>query len=177
MNRVLILAGLALLVPAGLALSQVVPTVGLPTPIACAFNSTPTTLQSGQAGWVQCDSSGKVQVSAATAPPTAIANGASTAVASNRVMKASSGSLLTLTVSTTTVSGWLMLFNATTLPVNGVVTPAYCIPVKSDGTSGGAALQWSTPLSFTTGIVAGFSSTGCFTLTASATAAFFGQVL
>lgn len=177
MNRILALAGLALLVPAGLALSQVVPTVGLPTPIACAFNTTPTTLQSGQAGWIQCDNTGKMQVAATSAPATAIANGSSTAVASNRVMKATAGSLLSLTVSTTTVSGWLMLFNATALPANGVVTPAYCIPVKSDGTSGGAAFQWSTPLSFTTGIVAGFSSTGCFTLTASATAAFFGQVL
>lgn len=59
-------AALACGVWAGLSMSQVVPSPGPPTGIACAYNTSPTTLTDKQAGWVQCDSSGKVIVSGLT---------------------------------------------------------------------------------------------------------------
>lgn len=40
--------------------SQVVPQPGPPTPIACAYNSSPVTLTNGQAGWVQCNATGSL---------------------------------------------------------------------------------------------------------------------
>lgn len=40
--------------------AQVVPQPGPPQAIACAYNTSPPTLTSGQAGWVQCDSAGKI---------------------------------------------------------------------------------------------------------------------
>lgn len=49
---------------AGIAVAQVVPQPGPPTPIACAFNSAPVTLTNGQAGWIQCGSNGAVLVTA-----------------------------------------------------------------------------------------------------------------
>jgi len=42
------------------AVAQVVPSPGPPNGIACAFNTSPPTLTTGQAGWAQCDSSGRL---------------------------------------------------------------------------------------------------------------------
>lgn len=105
-----------------------------------------------------------------------MANVVSTAAESNHVLKGSAGNLYTLTTTIGATSGYLMLFDATSLPANGAVTPKYCLPVTSNATNGGATLAWPYPLVFATGITAGFSITGCFTLTASATANFFGQI-
>lgn len=62
MNRAWILgAGVAALVAGVYALNaQVVPQPGPPVAIACAFNTVPPTLTTGQAGWVQCDNAGKL---------------------------------------------------------------------------------------------------------------------
>lgn len=103
----------------------------------------------------------------------AVTAAASTAVGSNLVVKGSAGNLYQVTASIGATSGYLMLFNATTLPANGAVTPAYCVPVSSNGTNGYVAVNFDPPKPFATGITAGFSTSGCFTLTASATAAFF----
>lgn len=46
------------------AQAQVVPAPGPPTGIACAYNTSPVTLSSGQAGWVQCTSAGKLSTDA-----------------------------------------------------------------------------------------------------------------
>lgn len=48
------------LIPLG---AQVVPQPGPPAPIACAYNSSPATLTSGQAGWVQCTDAGALVTS------------------------------------------------------------------------------------------------------------------
>lgn len=104
----------------------------------------------------------------------AVTSASSTAAASNLVLKASEGNLYHLTATIGATSGYLMLFDATSLPSNGAVTPVYCAPVTSNGTNGFIALEFSTPKRFGTGITAGFSTTGCFTLTASATGNFFG---
>lgn len=88
--------------------------------------------------------------------------------------------LYSLSVKIGATSGYVMIFNATALPANGAVTPLWCWPVNSDGTTGGIAIQWTAPIiasSSVAGIVAGFSTTGCDTLTASATAKFMGQAL
>lgn len=104
----------------------------------------------------------------------ATTSASSTAAASNLVLKASAGNLYGLTITIGATSGYAMLFDATSLPSNGAVTPVWCYPVTSNGTNGGAAIEFATPKRFGTGITAGFSTTGCFTLTASATANFFG---
>jgi hypothetical protein len=96
--------------------------------------------------------------------------------------------LFSLSVKVAAVSGYLMVFDATVLPSNGAITPCasgatarpcqlYCYPVASNGTNGGASFQWTAPMQGSSGIVVAFSSTGCDTLTASATAKFMGQAL
>lgn len=96
--------------------------------------------------------------------------------------------LFSLSIKVTAVSGYLMVFDATALPSNGAITPCastatarpcqlYCYPVISNGTNGSAAFQWIAPMQASSGIVVAFSSTGCDTLTASATAKFMAQGL
>lgn len=113
----------------------------------------------------------------ATSPEAGAATTASsgTAAASNQVIKASAGNLYDLTVTIGATSGYVMLFDATSLPSNGAVTPVWCAIITSNGTNGGISAAWPAPKRFGTGITAGFSTTGCFTLTASATANFFGD--
>jgi hypothetical protein len=106
-----------------------------------------------------------------------MANQASGSAESSKVLKASAGNLYSLTVTIGVTSGYLMIFNATSAPVDGAVTPVYCLPVASNGTNGSAAISWGNfPLVASTGITAVFSTTGCFSKTASATASFFGQI-
>jgi hypothetical protein len=90
------------------------------------------------------------------------------AVASALVIKASAGNLGRVGITTGANAGYLMLFNATTAPADGAVTPVSAYTVAANSTLemdySGAALQ------FATGMVAVFSTTGPFTKTASATA-------
>lgn len=74
-------------------------------------------------------------------------------------------------VTTGAVAGYLMTFNAVSAPVDGAVTPRDCIVVPANST---VSLIYDdmTQESFNTGLTAVFSSTGCFTKTASATAFF-----
>lgn len=98
-----------------------------------------------------------------------LSTGATTILASNLVAKNSAGNLYSFNVSAdSTLSGaawWIMIFNSTTLPGDGTVTPAKCYAMSSGTTSYSAAFP--TPVAFTTGIVIGVSTTGCFTKTAS----------
>lgn len=97
--------------------------------------------------------------------------------ATNLVLKASAGNLVNASVTIGALSGYLMLFNATSLPGDGAVTPVFCLPIVSNGTNGGASIAWPLPGKFfSTGITAGFSTTGCFTLTASSAAFISGDV-
>lgn len=93
----------------------------------------------------------------------------SSALAANTVIKASAGNLYSFNVSAdSTLSGaawWIMIYNATSAPVDGAVTPAKCYAVPSGATSYNAAFP--VPVAFATGIVIGVSTTGCFTKTAS----------
>ena len=60
---------------------------------------------------------------------------------------------------------WVMIYDAATAPADGTVTPKKCYAQASGATSFSAA--FATPPIFTTGIVIGVSTTGCFTKTAS----------
>jgi hypothetical protein len=100
----------------------------------------------------------------------AVLNIKSTTTESSKVLKNNPGNLIGL-AATTTTSGYIMLYDATSVPADGATTPLWCQPLYTAGTWG-----WITPLQFTTGIVVVFSTTGPFTKTASATATFYAQV-
>ena len=105
--------------------------------------------------------------------PAALASICTSVASSNITFKSSPGSLFTLACAPTTVSGYIMLFDASSVPSDGTVTPKWVQPVFANG---GASWSWWNPISFSTGIVAVFSSTGPFVKTASATAFISGQV-
>lgn len=92
------------------------------------------------------------------------------ALASNLVCKASAGTLYEFNVvadSTLDAAAWyVMIFDATSLPANGAVTPAKCYAVPSGTATWGGTFQAGGE-GFSTGIVVGVSTTGCFSLTAS----------
>jgi hypothetical protein len=170
------LALLALWALAAPAQAQDVTNPTPPNSINGAYNASAPTCTDGHGCWLQTDANGNLKVVPSTSSESGAATtrASSTAAASNLVLKGSAGNLYDLTVTIGATSGYLMLFDATALPSNGAVTPAYCLRVNSDGTAGGASLSWPAPMRFGTGITAGFSTTGCFTLTASATGNFFG---
>lgn len=93
----------------------------------------------------------------------------SSALAANTVIKASAGNLYSFEVSAdSTLSAaawWIMIYNATSAPVDGAVTPLKCYAMASGVTAYAAAFP--TPAAFSTGITIGVSTTGCFTKTAS----------
>lgn len=99
----------------------------------------------------------------------------SSALAANLVVKAAAGNLYDFNVSAdSTLSGaawWVMIYDATSAPGDGTVAPAKCYALPSGATSISAAFP--APTAFTTGMVIGVSTTGCFTKTAS-THAFIG---
>lgn len=95
------------------------------------------------------------------------------AVASNLVIKGSAGNLYAVNITTGASAGYLMIFNATSAPADGAVTPVKCLPVAANT---GMELSYrSLPVAFSTGITAVFSTTGCFSKTASATAFISGD--
>ena len=98
-----------------------------------------------------------------------------TSLASNLVLKTGPGSLFSCYVTTGPTPGWMMLFDATSVPANGPVVPKDCIYCPANATTE-IELPFLTTEPFTTGIVAAFSSTGPFTLTASASAFIKGIV-
>jgi hypothetical protein len=99
----------------------------------------------------------------------------STAAEGSRVLKASRGCIISGYVTTGAVAGYMMIFNATSAPADGAVTPINCVYVPANTTIG---LNWAPqpPEWYSTGITVVFSSTGCFTKTVSATAFFHALV-
>lgn len=106
----------------------------------------------------------------------------STAGTSGYVLASPNKALASLTVFST-VAGFALVYDAATLPANGAVAACassatarpclmWCAPVTAGGY---VDRQWNSPMSFTTGIVVAFSTTGCATLTASGTAQIFAQ--
>ena len=161
----LILATLALACPAA---AQVIPTYSYPSA------GTPPTVQ------LQCSDSYTnclpitstnplpIAAAASTSASAGIAPSATVAVASSLIVKASAGNLYGVNVTAGASAGYVLIYNRTTAPADGTVTPVKCIPVAAN-----AGIDWnfrSVPLYFATGIVVAFSTTGCFTQTLSATA-------
>lgn len=112
-------------------------------------------------------------VAVTSAPSSASTSGltpvSSSALAANTVIKASAGNLYSFEVSAdSTLSAaawWIMIYNATSAPGDGAVTPLKCYAMPSGTTAFSAAFP--TPIALSTGGVIGVSTTGCFTKTAS----------
>lgn len=91
------------------------------------------------------------------------------------VLKAAPGCLIATYVVTGAASGYLMVLNATSKPIDGAVTPIHCVPVAANS-SQFINFAPQPPEWYSTGITVIFSTTGCFTKTESATAFFHGLV-
>jgi hypothetical protein len=77
-------------------------------------------------------------------------------------------------VTTGASAGYLMTINATTTPIDGAVAPVECVPVAANSVVG---LDFGdTSDVYNIGLSVVFSTTGCFTKTASATAFFKARV-
>jgi hypothetical protein len=134
-------------------------------------------------GKVGIDQTTDVTTNGVEIAPTAGAAAGITAVLSaaaeaNHILKGSPGNLYNA-YATSTVAGYLLIFDATTAPADGAVTPKDCIPgaLTQSGIYAASINYNPGPVEiFTTGITASWSSTGCFTKTASATAFIHGSV-
>ncbi len=93
----------------------------------------------------------------------------------SHILKASPGCIISGYVTTGAAAGFLMIFNATSAPADGAVTPQNCISVPATTSMG---LNWAPQPTewYSTGIVVVFSTTGCFTKTISNTAYFHALV-
>lgn len=96
------------------------------------------------------------------------------AVASNLVVKNSPGNLYGFSVTTGATAGYVFVSNTTTAPTAGgaAITPVKCYTIAANSTVG---VTYSPPLVLSTGVTLVFSTTGCFTNTASATAFISGD--
>lgn len=94
---------------------------------------------------------------------------------SGHVLKAAPGCLISVYATIGATGGFLMVFNSITVPVDGAVAPQDCIQVAASTSN---FLNWAPqpPEFFSVGVSIAFSTTGCFTKTASATAFFHAIV-
>lgn len=144
----------------------------------CIATEANRTATEGQAADLSCNLN-RVLRTSTIAEPTAVATAGITPVVSsaaeaNRVLKASAGNLYGLTVTTGAAAGFVLVFNATSAPSDGAVTPIYCFSVPATTSAG---ISWPVPAAFSTGITVSFSTgADCFTKTASSTAFFSGAV-
>lgn len=150
---------------------------GNPVNVSGRYTSTLPTLTTGQAAQMRLTLNAAQHVSST---PTTDANvsitpTSSAALESGRVLKASAGNLYMLSVSTSGTAGYVMVFNSTTVPADGAVTPVICRQMATNSTL--TISNSVLPARFATGISVAFSSTGCFTKTASATAFIEGYVM
>jgi len=109
-------------------------------------------------------------VAAMFATPAAaqIGNNQATTVVGSALSVGSPGYLQGINVTSGASAGYVLVFDAAAVPADGVVTPARCMPLAANT---GLELNWrASPINFRTGMIVVFSTTGCFTKTASATA-------
>lgn len=116
----------------------------------------------------------------ATETPSATSSYGITAVVSSaaedsHVLKASAGNLYSVYVTAGATAGYLMVFDATSEPADGAVTPIQCVVAPANMTTG-ITFNGVTPEVYSTGITASFSTTGCFTKTTTPTVFFHGSV-
>lgn len=96
---------------------------------------------------------------------------ASTALEASHIAKSTSARVTGASVTTGATGGYLMLFNANSVPADGAVTPAKCVYAPANNTTSISA-DPGTWWNFQSGLVLVFSTTGCLTKTASATVTF-----
>ena len=172
MNRVLFLAGLFAFLLAGLppaqaqtASSVVVATCGTPPTTYVAGQPYPDTQNTSG---LKCTNGTFTGTVTATIP--AWTHAQSAALAANLVVKNAAGNLGSFEVAAdSTLSGaawWVMIYDAATAPADGAVTPAKCYAQTSGTTQMGGTFD-AGGVAFTTGIVIGVSTTGCFAKTQS----------
>lgn len=102
--------------------------------------------------------------SLATSAPTSTQTATATG---SLIAKASAGNCYGFNAVSGASAGYLMLFDSTTVPADGTVTPKKVYVMAANSSLG---LHWDVPRRFGTGITAVFSTTGPFTKTISATA-------
>lgn len=167
----------AILLLGYVAWAQVVPQPGPPTPIACAYNTSPVTLTNGQAGWVQCSATGSLAVTSAPATdgglsnyfvqPTASTNAANIKNGAGQVYK------VTVTNNSATVN-YLRLYNAGTgfNGCNSATNLAYQVAIPGSTSGAGIVDSWVNGLAFATGIsicvTSGYATNDTTNATASA---------
>ncbi len=143
--------------------------------VDCQYRSTLPSLADQGFVILQCDTNGNLRVTntPSSGSNTGLAPVVSGAAESNHVFKASAGNLYAYQVTTGAAAGYVLIFDATSAPADGAVTPKKCVAVAANSTVG---VGMNPPEAYATGITAVFSTTGCFTKTASATATFSGDV-
>ena len=169
------LAGLGALVLLGWFAPAQAGLVGITgdTVAACGTpNVTPPATQPGQA---TIDQNGKLCVNATVSVGgvslTAATPASSTALAGSKVVAAQAKSLFSFEVvldSTAANAGaYVLIFNSTTDPADGAVTPLKCyyIPANTTGANTIGGTFAAGGVAFSTGITIALSSTGCFTKT------------
>lgn len=97
-----------------------------------------------------------------------------TAVASSKVLKASACNVYSINCTAGASAGFVNLYDATTAPVDGAVTPVLSFPVAANANF---FINFNYPVRCATGAVVAFSTTGPFTQTLSATALLGGQAI
>jgi hypothetical protein len=124
---------------------------------------------------------GTFPVQASQAPSAASTAGvapvSSASLEANHVIKGSAGNFYsfeaTADATLSAAAWWLMVYNATSAPVDGAVTPLKCWGLPAGVVTFTGAFPQGTY--FSTGITMGVSTTGCFTKTASAHAYLSGD--
>lgn len=120
---------------------------------------------------------GGAAVSTANAVPVSgvpMASVVSSGLEPSHILKVGAGTLYGFQASFT-VSGWIMLFDATTAPVDGAVVPRKVWQVSA-AQSQTLDKAFNPPLAMAAGAVLVFSTTGPLTKTASASAYFSGEI-
>jgi len=155
------------------AQAQVVlpPLVG-PNGIACAYNTVLPTLTNLNAGWVQCDSAGRLLIDTAGSGSTVTIAGATpatptvstTGAVTSLVLKASptsspGGVSYFHAENATTTNGYCILYNGTTAPSTGALTAANVLAFQLLPASGWCDVDRSAlPIAASTGAVVLLSS-------------------
>jgi len=94
--------------------------------------------------------------------------------ASSLVGKTIQGNLYGFSATSGASAGYVLIFDAAAAPSDGTVTPKFCYNLPANSTTGASWLSY--PVPFQNGLVIEFSSTGCYSATASATAFITAQV-
>ncbi|MGI4807426.1 MAG: hypothetical protein ACRYF2_04875 [Janthinobacterium lividum] len=152
----------------GAGLKQYVRTDTFGTPTDAAWSSGSGSLVSLGKALIAAQQATTAAVTTSSLVPPSPTFVQTAASSSNLLLKATAGSLYACYVTTGSTAGFLMLFDATSVPPNGTVAPKDCVYCPANATTE-IEFPFLTVEPFSAGITAAFSSTGPFTLTASST--------